>query len=255
MNNNIYGAKRVRIVSSSASAAGPGKGSRSDTTPVVLVIDDDRAMREAIEFLVESAGLRVALFGSPGEFLAARLPDVESCVVLDIRLPGTSGLEFHHQMVTAGIRIPVIFMTGYGDVPMSVRAMKAGAVDFLPKPFRDQEMLEAIFVAIGRDRDRRDADRQAADIRARYQSLSQREAEIMGLVTSGLLNKQIAVAAGVAEPTVKVHRAHVMQKMAASSLAHLVRMAETLGLHDGTAEPSGAAPNGKHPGRPLGRYP
>ena len=177
-----------------------------------------------------SVKLRSLVFASPAEFLVSKLPDVESCLVLDIRLPGATGLEFQERLARSNIHLPVIFMTGFGDVPMSVRAMKAGAIDFLLKPFRDQEMLEAIYAAIARDRDRRMDEARSSDIQLRHASLSLREKEILSFVASGLLNKQIADRVGLAEATVKVHRANVMRKMDAKSLAELVRISERLKL-------------------------
>jgi FixJ family two-component response regulator len=201
-----------------------------DRVPFVFIVDDDRSVRDTLQDLIESIRLRAMVFESADEFLRSPLPDVESCLVLDIRLPGMSGLDFQDQLARARIHVPVIFMTGFGDVPMSVRAMKAGAVDFLSKPFRDQDMLDAIFTAIDRDRERREDERQVAGIRKRYETLTPRERELMGLVTTGLLNKQIAVEVDLAEATVKVHRAQIMRKMQAGSVADLVRMAQALGL-------------------------
>ena len=202
----------------------------SEQVPVVFIVDDDLSAREGLQDLVESIGLRTQLFGSSDEFLSQKLPEVESCLVLDVRLPGMSGLEFQERLAESNIHIPVIFMTGFGDVPMSVKAMKAGAVDFLPKPFRDQEMLDAILKALARDREYRQREAQAAGVRLRYEALSQREREMLILATSGLLNKQIAAEVGIAEATVKVHRANIMRKMQAGSFAELVRMVEGLGL-------------------------
>ena len=199
-------------------------------TSMVYVIDDDLSLREALSSLFRSVGLQVKLFGSAAELLERKLPDVPSCLVLDIRLPGVSGLDFQAQLARSGIRMPVIFMTGHGDIPMSVRAMKAGAVDFLTKPFRDQDMLDAVFSALETDRKQLESDQGIADLSAHYQSLTAREKEVMAYVTKGLMNKQIAGELGLSEITVKIHRGHVMRKMGVRSLADLVRAAEKLGL-------------------------
>ncbi|MEH2565694.1 response regulator transcription factor [Bradyrhizobium sp. AZCC 2289] len=198
--------------------------------PIVIVIDDDASMRRALTNLFQSVGLAVEVFGSASEMLQAKLPDVASCLVLDIRLPGLSGLDFQTELAKANIQIPIIFMTGHGDVPMTVRAMKGGAVDFLTKPLRDQDMLDAVMTAIERDRKRREADRIVANLRAHFEALTPREREILALVSTGLLNKQIAAELGLAEITVKIHRGHVMRKMGAKSLADLLKKAETLGI-------------------------
>jgi FixJ family two-component response regulator len=197
---------------------------------MVYVIDDDLSLREALSSLFRSVGLQVKLFGSAAELLERKLPDVPSCLVLDIRLPGVSGLDFQAQLARSGIRMPVIFMTGHGDIPMSVRAMKAGAVDFLTKPFRDQDILDAVFSALETDRKQLESDQGIADLSAHYQSLTAREKEVMAYVTKGLMNKQIAGELGLSEITVKIHRGHVMRKMGVRSLADLVRAAEKLGL-------------------------
>jgi FixJ family two-component response regulator len=197
---------------------------------MVFVVDDDESMREALRSLFRSVSLRVETFGSAADLLRSKLPDVASCLVLDVRLPGLSGLDFQAELAKANIHIPVIFMTGHGDIPMSVQAMKAGAVDFLTKPFRDQDMLDAVAAAIERDRSRRKDEQRLSDVRARFDGLTEREREVMGLVTAGLMNKQIAGELGLSEITVKIHRGHVMRKMAARSLADLVRMAEVLGV-------------------------
>jgi len=206
--------------------------------PVVLVVDDDPSLREALSSLFRSVGLRVEVFGSAPELLETTLPDVASCLVLDIRLPKRSGLDFQSELVKANIQIPIIFITAHGDVPMTVRAMKAGAIDFLAKPFRDQDLLDAVAIAIERDRKRREGERGVADLKARLETLTPREREVMTLVTAGLMNKQVAGELGVSEITVKIHRGHVMRKMHAQSLADLVRMAEMLGIS--RAEPTGS---------------
>jgi FixJ family two-component response regulator len=195
----------------------------------VFVVDDDAAVRDTLAALFESVGLQVKTFASAQEFLQEKLPDRPSCLVLDVRLPGMSGLDFQSELHRANIQVPVIFMTGHGDIPMSVRAMKAGAVEFLTKPFRDQDMLDAVQLAHTKDRQRRELDRSTSTLRANFDTLTFREKEILELVASGLINKQIAGKIGLSEITVKVHRGSLMRKLGAKSLADLVRMAEALG--------------------------
>jgi FixJ family two-component response regulator len=210
---------------------------RAPKEPSVFVIDDDASMRRALTNLFQSVDLKVEVLGSASEMLQSKLSDVASCLVLDIRLPGLSGLDFQTELAKANIHIPIIFMTGHGDIPMTVRAMKGGAVDFLTKPFRDQDMLDAVVMAIERDRRRREAGKIVANLQALFETLTPREREILALVASGLMNKQIAAEIGLAEITVKIHRGHTMKKMGARSLADLIRMAETLGIR--RPKPSG----------------
>jgi FixJ family two-component response regulator len=206
------------------------KGPAGADGPIVLVVEDDASMRRALSNLFQSVGLQVELFGSASEMLKGQLPDVSSCLVLDVRLPGLSGLDFQTELAKANIQIPIIFMTGHGDIPMTVRAMKGGAVDFLTKPFREQDMLDAVLAAIERDRKRREADKILVDLQTRFEALTSREREILAGVSSGLMNKQIAAQLGLAEITVKIHRGHIMRKMGAKSLAELVKRAEALGI-------------------------
>ena len=211
-----------------------------DAAPTILIVDDDEAVRDSIESLLQSVGFAVRLFASVQDFLDAPLPTGPCCLVLDVRMPGRSGLDLQSQLVREGSGLPIIFITGHGDIPMSVRAMKAGAVEFLTKPFRDQDLLDAIQEALERDRAERDMARSDGALRARFENMSQREREIMAYVASGRLNKQIAGELGLSEITVKVHRGQVMRKMEAASLADLVRMADHLGLSVPPAGTGGA---------------
>jgi FixJ family two-component response regulator len=203
----------------------------SEVGSIVVVIDDDVAVRTTLSSLFRSVGLRVELFGSAREFAQSKMPDIPSCLVLDIRLPGVSGLDFQAELAEEDIRIPIIFMTGHGDIPMSVKAMKAGAIDFLTKPFRDQDILDAVAKAIERDLQRRDSEKGVSELQIRFDSLTSREREVMTRVAAGLMNKQIAADLGIAEITVKVHRVHMMRKMKARSLIDLVGMVDLLGIH------------------------
>lgn len=202
----------------------------SQQDAIVYVVDDDNAVRETLSSLLRSVGLNVRGFASTREFLDHARPDVPSCLVLDVRLPGQGGLEFQRQLTAAGDPIPVIFITGHGDIPMSVRAMKVGAFEFLTKPFRDQDLLDAIHHAIARDQERRDAEGRIGALRLRYGTLSPRERQVMGMLLTGQINKQIGAAIGARESTIKAHRMQVMRKMEASSLVELIRMADSLGL-------------------------
>jgi FixJ family two-component response regulator len=203
---------------------------KSEPQHIVFVVDDDESMRVALTYLFQSMSLHVKVFSSAAELLKSKLPDIASCLVLDIRLPGVNGLEFQDVLARTGIHIPIVFMTGHGDIPMTVRAMKGGAVDFLTKPFRDQDMLDAVSRALDQDRKRRAGETAVSKLRARFESLTRRQSEVLTLVVSGLMNKQIAGQLNVSEITVKIHRGQVMKKMEARSLAELVRMAETLGI-------------------------
>jgi len=198
--------------------------------PTVFIIDDDRGVRQSIQDLVESVGLHCESFATTQDFLGSQRADGPSCLVLDVRLPGMSGLDFQRNLAEKGIHIPVIFVTGHGDIPMTVQAMKSGAVEFLTKPFRDQDLLDAIQQALQRDRTSREQQREIDDLRKRYGTLTAREREVMGLVVSGMLNKQIAAELGASETTVKMHRGRVMQKMRAGSVVELLRMADKIRL-------------------------
>jgi len=210
----------------------------SGPPPIVFVIDDDSAIRKALASLIRSVGVQVELFASAQEFLQAKRTRVPSCLILDVRLPGISGLDFQRTLADANDPIPLIFITGHGDIQMSVRAMKAGAVEFLQKPFRDQDLLDAIHLALERDAARRNQEKEIAKMRERFEWLTPREREVLPLVVSGLLNKQIAAEIGTSETTVKVHRSQLMRKMGADSLPELVRMAEKLGISGTAPKPS-----------------
>jgi FixJ family two-component response regulator len=202
----------------------------TEQVPAIVVIDDDASMRKALENLFKSVGFEVELFSSPQEFLQSQRPDRPGCIVLDVRFPGRSGLDMQRDLANAEAQLPVIFITGYGDIPMSVRAMKAGAVEFLTKPFREQDLLDAVGTALEKDRTRRSGETRLAELRSRYQTLTARERQVMSLVVAGRLNKQIAGELGVSEMTVKMHRRQVMRKMQAAGVAQLVRLADQLGI-------------------------
>src|SRR5713101_4911130 len=206
------------------------RSTTSEQQPTIVVIDDDPSIRKALDNLFRSVGLAVELFGSPQEFLQSKRPDRPGCIVLDIRFPGRSGLDMQRDLGQTGTRLPIIFITGYGDIPMSVRAMKAGAVEFLTKPFRDQDLLDAVGTALEADRARRAGETRLAELRGRFDTLTARERQVLSLVVAGRLNKQIAGELGVSEMTVKMHRRQVMRKMQATGVAQLVRLADQLGV-------------------------
>lgn len=210
--------------------AKPSLPQASADEPVVIIVDDDPSMRRALANLFQSVGLKVEVFGSAAEVLQRKPPEAPSCLVLDIRLPGLSGLDLQADLARANINTPIIFITGHGDIPMTVRAMKGGAVDFLTKPIRDQDMLDAVRAAIDRDRKRREREKTVSIVRTRFEDLTQRERDVLALVASGLMNKQVAAELGLAEITVKIYRGQIMRKMGAKSLAELVRMTEMLGI-------------------------
>jgi FixJ family two-component response regulator len=201
-----------------------------DDRAIVYIVDDDEALRRALDRLFRSVSLETRSYGTAREFIDAQRPDLPGCIVLDIRLPGINGLEFQAQLGDLGINLPVVLITGHGDIPMTVRAMKSGAIDFLTKPVRDQDILDAVQAAIERDRKRRDLNRTVSTVRSRFESLSPRERDVLSLVTAGLMNKQVAAQLGLAEITVKIYRGQIMRKMGAKSLADLVRMSEALGI-------------------------
>ena len=203
--------------------------------PVVFVVDDDASVRSSLKFLLSTVGLQAETLDSADSFLHKKRPDVPSCLVLDVRLPGLSGLDFQRELAARNICIPIVFLTGHGDIPMSVRAMKAGAVEFLTKPFRDQDLLDAVRVALDRDRTRREQEKEVTDLRRRFDSLTSREQEVASMVVAGMLNKQIAAELGTAESTVKVQRSRAMEKMQASSLAELIKMIEKVKTPPGNA--------------------
>jgi len=206
------------------------RNAATEQIPAIVVIDDDASMRKALDNLFKSVGFEVELFSSPQEFLQSERPDRPGCIVLDVRFPGRSGLDMQRDLASAEAQLPIIFITGYGDIPMSVRAMKAGAVEFLTKPFRDQDLLDAVGTALEKDRTRRSGEMRLAELRARYDTLTARERQVMSLVVAGRLNKQIAGELGVSEMTVKMHRRQVMRKMQAAGVAQLVRLADQIGI-------------------------
>ena len=216
----------------------PNMPQRVGQEPVVYVVDDDVIVRKSLALLFQSVDLSAKLFASARELLQRKLPPVPSCIILDVRLPGLGGFEVQSELTKADVRIPIIFMTAHSDVPMSVRAMKGGAIDFITKPFRDQDILEAVTSAINRDRARLGAERTWRELQTRFDELTSREQQVMALVTAGLMNKQVAAEMGLKEITVKIHRGHLMKKMQAKSLADLVKMAEALGLRRTTASQS-----------------
>lgn len=214
----------------------PSSPEANNNEPIVLVVDDDPSVRRALVNLFESVGLRVAAFGSAREILQSKPPEVPSCLVLDIRLPGLSGLDLQADLAKANIHTPIIFITGHGDIPMTVRAMKSGAVDFLTKPVRDQDMLDAVQAAIQRDRKRREIEKTVSNVRSRFESLTPRERDVLSLVASGKMNKNVAAELGLAEITVKIYRGQIMRKMGAKSLAELVKMNEALAVQRATRD-------------------
>jgi FixJ family two-component response regulator len=216
----------------------PALHSQHDDEPIVLVIDDDPDVRDGLKALLHSVNLESKVYKSAPEFLRSKLPDQVSCLILDVRLPGLSGLDFQAELAKVNINIPIIFITGYGDIPMSVKAMKAGAVEFLTKPVREQDLLDAVRAALNQDRERRKSEERMQDLRTRFEALSQREQEVMGLVAAGLMNKQVAAEIGIVEVTVKVHRHNIMKKLGAKSLADLVRMSDALGLQRRVTRPA-----------------
>jgi FixJ family two-component response regulator len=224
---------------------------QSDDNPIVVVIDDDPDVREGLKALFQSVNLESRAFKSAPEFFRSKLPDQVSCLILDVRLPGLSGLDFQAELAKVNVNIPIIFITGFGDIPMSVKAMKAGAVEFLTKPIREQDLLDAVRAALDRDRMRRKSEEKIQDLRARFDALSAREQEVMSLVASGLMNKQVAAEIGIVEVTVKVHRHNIMKKLGARSLADLVRMADALGLSRSSDKAERAARQSGHGNAPC----